>query len=417
MSAGLLATQNATAQSMVNSPYSRFGIGESEPLGGSIRNFSMGGSGVVSPNSFQINSLNPALLYFNNNVIFELNVNSQLKTLKEDSRSQRDGSANLGSIGLAVPVHKRWTAAFGLKPYSEVQYETNVIQPVTNDPGMETMVRYSGDGGLSEVYFGNGVKVWKDLTLGVSASYIFGTINNNYTSALQPAGTTQPNNNQQLRIRQETNYGDFAFKTGFAYRRKFGKYNLGAGGVYNLASDLNGKRRTVIERLNNSGFNSNLADSTSKNVKLPGSMQVGLSIDNGVNWAVSADLAIQNGANFQNFEGNNPFANSTRIALGGEIVPEPASSKYLRRVTYRAGLNYGQTPYLVNGEQLNEAAVTWGFTLPLGRSLITESAFLNLGFALGKRGTTDNMLVEENFIRAQVGISLNNKWFIQRKLD
>src|SRR5690606_7804628 len=105
--------------------------------------------------------------------IFELNVNSQLKTLKEDSRSQRDGSANLGSIGLAVPVHKRWTAAFGLKPYSEVQYETNVIQPVTNDPGMETMVRYSGDGGLSEVYFGNGVKVWKDLTLGVSASYIF----------------------------------------------------------------------------------------------------------------------------------------------------------------------------------------------------------------------------------------------------
>src|SRR5690606_15493645 len=114
VSAGLLATQNATAQSMVNSPYSRFGIGESEPLGGSIRNFSMGGSGVVSPNSFQINSLNPALLYFNNNVIFELNVNSQLKTLKEDSRSQRDGSANLGSIGLAVPVHKRWTAAFGL---------------------------------------------------------------------------------------------------------------------------------------------------------------------------------------------------------------------------------------------------------------------------------------------------------------
>src|SRR5690606_18111289 len=112
-----------------------------------------------------------------------------------------------------------------------------VIQPVTNDLARETQVKYSGDGGLSEVYFGNGVKVLKDVTVGVGASYIFGTINNNYTSALQPAGSTLPNTSQQLRIRQETNYGDFAFKAGLAYRKKFGKYNIGAGGVYNLASD------------------------------------------------------------------------------------------------------------------------------------------------------------------------------------
>ena len=106
-----------------------------------------------------------------------------------------------------------------------------------------------------------------------------------------------------------------------------------------------------------------------------------------------------------------------RIGLGGEYVPEPGSPKYFRRVAYRAGFTFGQTPYQITGKQLNETAVTWGFTFPLGRPNITESYFLNLGFALGKRGTTDNNLVQENFIRMQAGFSLNNKWFIKRKLD
>ena len=417
VSAGLLATNTASAQSQANSPYSRFGIGDLSTNNGSIRNFSMGGSGVVSPNSYQINELNPALLYFNNNVIFELNVNSQLKTLKEDTRSQRDGSANLGTIGLAIPVNKRWSAALGLKPYSTVQYETNSVQSVTNDPNRQALVKYSGQGGLSEVYFGHGVKVLKDLTIGATASYVFGTIDNMFTTALQQPNGSQPLTTQQLRIRQETNYHDFAFKTGLAYRRKMGKYNVGIGGVYNLATDLKAERRTYIERLNTSGLDQTKADSTNKKVTIPSGMQLGLSLDNGVNWSVNADVALQNWSEFKNFEGNAPFENTTRFGLGGEIVPEPASPKYLRRVTYRAGFSYGQTQYVVNNEQLKEAAVTWGFTLPLGRSLITESSFLNLGFALGKRGTTDNNLVQENFIRAQVGLSLNNKWFIQRKLD
>jgi long-subunit fatty acid transport protein len=238
-----------------------------------------------------------------------------------------------------------------------------------------------------------------------------------FTTALQQPNGSQPLTTQQLRIRQETNYHDFAFKTGLAYRRKMGKYNVGIGGVYNLATDLKAERRTYIERLNTSGLDQTKADSTNKKVTIPSGMQLGLSLDNGVNWSVNADVALQNWSEFKNFEGSAPFENTTRFGLGGEIVPEPASPKYLRRVTYRAGFSYGQTQYVVNNEQLKEAAVTWGFTLPLGRSLITESSFLNLGFALGKRGTTDNSLVQENFIQAQVGLSLNNKWFIQRKLD
>jgi long-subunit fatty acid transport protein len=275
-----------------------------------------------------------------------------------------------------------------------------------------------GEGGLSEVYFGHGVKVHKDLSIGATASYIFGTIDNSYTTALEQVNGTNTTSFQQLRIRQETTYNDFAFKAGLAYRRKMGKYNVGVGAVYNLTANMEADRRTSVERPTTSGIIQTQADSTlDQQVTVPSGFQLGFSLDNAVNWSINADVAMQNWSNFKNFEGQKPFENTTRVGLGGEFVPEPASPKYLRRVTYRAGFSYGQTQYVVNNEQLKEAAVTWGFSFPLGRSLMTESSFLNLGFAVGKRGTTNNNLVQENFIRGQLGISLNNKWFIQRKLD
>ena len=413
LAAGWLALAPATAQDLGNSPYSRLGIGEISTYNGSIRNFSMGGTGVASPNSAIINELNPALLYYNNNVIFEMSVASQLKTLKETGNSQRDGNTTLNTLSLSIPASKRWTAAVGLKPFSTVQYETNTTQSVENSPNTNALVSYSGDGGLSEVYFGHGVKIAKDLTLGATASYVFGTINTGFSSAIQNAS------GQQIQIRQETHYSDFTFKTGAAYRHSvFGKYSLGLGGVYYFPASLEAKQRTVLERLSSSTSTSNLqSDSTTGSVSLPSGFQAGLTFDNNSNWSISADISSHSWSDFKNYAGVSELKNAMRVGLGGEYVPEPASPRYLRRVAYRAGVTFGQTPYHLQNKQVNETAVTWGFSFPVGRSLITESYYLNLGFAYGKRGTTENKLVQENFIRVQAGLSLNNKWFIQRKLD
>jgi hypothetical protein len=413
LAAGWLTFAPATAQNLGNAPYSRLGIGEVSTHNGSIRNFSMGGTGVASPNSYQINELNPALLYYNNNVIFEMSIASQLKTLKEDSRSQRDGNTSLNTLSLSVPVSKKWTAAVGLKPFSTVQYETNITQPVEGDPNINALVRYSGEGSLSEVYFGHGVKVAKDLTVGASASYVFGTLDNIFTSAIQNGS------GQQIQVRKQTTYHDFTYKAGAAYRHKvFSKYNLGVGGVYYFPVDFSARQRTVLERFTSTAMSTNLqSDSTTGEAFLPGGFQAGLTFDNNTNWSISADLASQAWSEFKSYEGRNELKSTMRVGLGGEYVPEAASPRYIRRIAYRAGVTMGQTPYQLEGKQVKEAAVTWGFTFPVGRSLITESYYLNLGFALGKRGTTENNLIQENFIRVQAGLSLNNKWFIQRKLD
>jgi hypothetical protein len=412
LAGGLLASGFASAQGLGNSPYSRLGLGDLSN-GSNIRNFSMGGAGIASPNSYQLNYQNPALLYYNNNVIFELSAVSQLKTLKQDNRSQKDGSVTLNTLGFGVPLSKHWTAAIGLRPFSSVQYEVNTTQPFAGDPSKTALVKYTGDGSLSEVYFAHGVKVAKDLTLGASASYLFGTLEHNQTTGIE-GGTSSG----QLQVQNQTKYSDFTFRTGLAYRYKVGKYKVGLGGLYNFGTDLDAKRQTIVNRPVTGGvFSDTLNRFAENSVKLPGIFQVGLSLDNAANWSLALDVAGQQWANYRNFDGQQELQNAMRVSLGGEYVPEPASPKYLRRVTYRAGLSAGQTPYELNGKQLNDMAVTWGFTLPLGRALVTETYFLNLGFALGKRGTTESQLIQENYFQLQAGVSLSNKWFIRRQLD
>jgi hypothetical protein len=41
---------------------------------------------------------------------------------------------------------------------------------------------------------------------------------------------------------------------------------------------------------------------------------------------------------------------------------------------------------------------------------------VNLGFELGKRGTTDKSLIEEDFFNFRLSLSLNDKWFRRQKI-
>jgi len=55
--------------------------------------------------------------------------------------------------------------------------------------------------------------------------------------------------------------------------------------------------------------------------------------------------------------------------------------------------------------------MNFGLGLPVGNSSI------NLGFEFGKKGTTSNGLIEENYFNLSVGLSLSDIWFKKRKID
>ena len=61
----------------------------------------------------------------------------------------------------------------------------------------------------------------------------------------------------------------------------------------------------------------------------------------------------------------------------------------------------------VNEKDINNFGITFGLGLPLGNNLSN----LNLGFEVGKKGTTAADLIEESYFKVNLGLSLSDQWF------
>ncbi|OGX80958.1 hypothetical protein BEN48_07260 [Hymenobacter glacialis] len=417
----------AQAQGLGNSPYSRIALGEFKPNTGGVRQMGMGGVGLAAPNATNVNELNPALLYYTGRTTFEAGFNGQYKTVKNATSSNQSGSGNLGYLALSVPLSTRWGAAVGLKSLTAVDYETNAIQDVAGTPvPTRVFTQAKGEGGISEAYLGQGIRLAKGLTAGFTASYVFGVIDETSGSTVQIDNRSDSLVNAVNRT--HTRYSDFAFRTGVHYRYKVGKtLNLNVAGVYGFGHNLNGQKTVTQEQENRSGgliSTPNTVSDERGSTYVPALAQVGVSFDNDKNWSLNLDASQQQWSKFNSFgSAGTPLNNTMRVGLGGEITPDPGSvDHYFQRVTYRAGLNVAQLPYQPGGKMLYDRAVSWGFAFPLPTATPLEATTFSLGFTYGVRGNTDllnagSSNVQETYIRGQLGVTLNNRWFIKRRLQ
>ena len=425
-SAAAMAASGAQAQGLGNSPYSRIGLGEFNANTGGVRQMGMGGVGLAAPNAVNVNELNPALLYYTSRTTFEAGYIGQYKTVKNASASSRSGNGTLGYFALSVPLASRWGAAVGLRPLSAVDYESNILQDVTGEPGSRSLKQYKGTGGVSEAYFGQGVRLAKGFTVGFTASYLFGTVDETTGTTVQIVNSTDPL--VKSVARQHTRYSDFAFRAGAHYRQKLSKnLNLNVGGAYSFGHCLRGQQTNSQERENTNGSLISAATVVSDgrgSTYVPGLAQLGVSFDNDKNWSLNLDVAQQQWSKFSSFNTVGPaLSNTMRVGLGGEISPDPGSVEhYFQRVTYRAGVSMAQLPYQPGGKTLYDRSVSWGFAFPMPTASAVESTTLSLGFIYGQRGNTDVLSsgasnVQESYIRGQLGVTLNNRWFIKRRLQ
>jgi hypothetical protein len=270
--------------------------------------------------------------------------------------------------------------------------------------------------------------VLRDLNIGGSASYLFGTITQSIgTAIIAPTITTDQIvvDNEQLR------YSDFLFKASAHYRHQLTKkLNLNAAAVHTFEARLQANRQRTTEQQDANGAALSTAvqlSDDSGTLTVPALSQVGLSLDNGRNWSVNVDGAYQQWSKFRTFSivSNGGLSDTWRVAAGGELTPDPGSVEhYFQRVTYRAGLSVAQMPYAPLGNRLYDRAVHWGFAFPLPTATALESTVISLAFLYGVRGNTDFLYgsggvsnVQEKYVRVQVGATLSNRWFIKRRLQ
>jgi len=146
---------------------------------------------------------------------------------------------------------------------------------------------------------------------------------------------------------------------------------------------------------------------------LPAMAGFGFALKQDYRWQFQADYAMQMWENFNFLGEETDLRNSQRFTAGLQIQPKSGGRKdYLGNVQYRVGFRYYQTYLELKGNRLTEYGVTMGLGFPA-----LNLTRVNLGLELGRRGTTENNLIQEDYIRVMLGISINDRWFQRPKYD
>lgn len=401
-----------------NSPFTGFGIG-SLSNDGNIAQQINGSTGVSSSGGYYVNLINPALLVRNTSVTFDASYNLRFQQLKSNQSFQNFTTGNINSIALALPVHKKWTAAIGLKPYSNIDYLIENSNKVENSDFF-AYYTYQGEGGLNNLFFSNGIKLTKDLSVGLKFSYLFGNLTQESVSELISAGQ-----NSRIAYSRRNNINQITFSPAFAYRyaiekdRKF----LNIGLVYDLASNAKTRRFEGFEKRDvfSGGVLPTFID-TLVTIKgktfLPSRIKAGISYEYFNKFLISAEISTQNWSSYKSFDVSEPeLTNRVQMALGTEWTPDHRSNNFWQRSTYRFGINHTPSILKISGKNISETNISLGTSLAFsgGQGKLT---YVHLGATAGQRGSISNNNLQERFIEAKLGVSISDVlWFYRPKID
>lgn len=414
---GLLLAVEASGQA-ARTPFTSFGIGE--PYGNALINQQgMAGVGVSQPQFWFINNQNPALLVYNSiNTAFQAGLITERRSISGDTLSETSQGGNMNYLVTAFPIKPgKWTTSVGLMPYTAVNYRLQYNDNIAGSPE-EVRVLEEGDGGLTQLYWSNGVRLTKDIAVGLKASYIFSSIVNTYKNQL--INSTQPVN-YLAAIEEKSYVRDFMFGTGISFSKDSlfsrQRYRLSFGATYDFATELDATKTDRIFRTNAVGDTTNvtvLPSSGNGSYSIPSSITVGLSLSRGLRWSVGTEFSYQDWSTFKNINGlENRLQTSWRAAVGAEVIPDPFDTEnYLKRMTYRAGVSMEENPFLANNNPVRDIGINFGFTLPAGRYNSVD-----LAFKYGKRGDKSENILQETYFKIYFGITFNDQWFIKRRFD
>jgi hypothetical protein len=417
-----LAVYSLHAQDGTISPYSYFGIGDQRALG-TIENQMMGGVAMFS-DSIHINLKNPASysklgIQAGENfgiTTYAAGVSHKASRLKTYTEQQNSAVTNLDYLSIGFSVRKGWGVGFGVMPFSSIGY--NLVSESINGNGAAVTNQLVGEGGLNRVYFSTGYQLTNNLSLGISANFNFGTLKYRRVQSVADVqfGTLDQRNSR-------VNGMDFNYALNYTPHIN-DTYTFYSSLRVNTQANLTSKNTkevgsfSLVTGQNIEVLDVNLDAQNLRNtfLKIPTTTTLGVGFGKERNWFLGAEYSFQGLSSFSNVflnVENLEYKDASTIAFGGFFVPNHTSfDGYFKRITYRAGLRLDQTGMVINNKDIKNFGITFGIGLPL-----RNYSNLNLGFELGRRGTSASDLVEESYFKVNVGLSLNDLWFQKRKIN
>lgn len=409
-----MVTGVAIAQNNTNSPYTRYGYGDlSDQYFGNSK--AMGGIAFGLRDGAQINPLNPASYTAIDSLTFLFEGGVSLQNMNISSGDVKLNAKNSSFDYLAMQFRLRpWMAmSIGLLPYSSVGY---TVSDSHSEGGVDYTRSFTGDGGLHQLYAGLGVKVLKNLSIGVNASYFWGDID-------RTRMVFYPNTSSAYSYQQQmtTSISDYKLDFGVQYTQALNKkHSVTVGAVYSPKHKLNNDYTISTQA---STLTSQELDAT---FELPNSFGVGFTYNYDKRLTVGLDYSLQQWSKtdfgvetneqelLQNFNDTYTYCDRSKISVGAEYIPSLIGRSYFTHIKYRLGAYYTTPYYKIDGKKASrEYGVTAGFGLPVPRS---RSILSISGQFVRVKGLETNM-VNENIFRVSIGLTFNERWFFKRRVE
>lgn len=429
----------AYSQNGINSPYSRYGfglmsdraLGFNKGMGGVAQGFRNGlETNVANPASYSATDSLTALIDFG--LTFQ-NGNYKMENLQKNARN-----TSVDYFTFQFRAFKNLGMSFGILPYTNINYSfTSNSESLAGSDDITSSYSFTGSGGLHQVYFGAGWKVFNSpLSIGANISYLYGdyshvsTISYNQSSVYSMTRT------------YSADISTWKLDMGLQYTAKLSKKDdLTIGATYGLGHDVNNRAIRSTQTTSSSTVQGVTADTIHGAFALPHSIDAGFAFRHGMKWRLGGDFGLEKWSEckFPSQEGSDGIYLSQKgqlydrmkAGLGFDITPDYQSKKLLKRMTYKVGGYYSRSYACADPtgrvtDKPYEYGVSAGVTIPISNrniwfghtpklNIAVQWAHTNIPYL--NSTTLKKNILEENYLRFSIGLTFSERWFYKWKVQ
>ncbi len=353
------------------------------------RSAGMGGVGLTFAEPLTVNYLNPATIVDIPLATLSGNFFHEATDLKSATQDAHISDTNISGFQFVVPLKQgRFALAIGVTPYTGIEYSFSGRDTL----GVKRYTEFvSADGGVNTGFLSLAVRPVKNLYVGVSGLFYFGTLRNFWRIVFDSSQFL----NTQDEVSRDFTAGNLRF--GFLYKA-LPFWNI--GGVMTPGITLDANTTIILRRI------TEFTDFPDTKIDLPLSLGFGTSLEIARKLTVGVDYYTElwSRVNEDGFKNN-----SQRIALGMEFSGRGGPrSPYFSRMAFRAGFFYHDLGLVEpSGEKVTEIFGSVGVGMPIKWA----AARLDFSLEAGKRGSLATNTFRETVIRVAGSITVGERWF------
>lgn len=401
------------AQDNGGSPYSVFGMGLLPENTGPYT--AMGGVSAAMRDHRNINFLNPAsyTALDSNRFYFQLAITGEYAHISTHKESSNYRVAQNANLNMAMRLRRNLYFSFGFTEKSDIGYDLLYTYRISGSSNANFNQNIAGEGGLNDLYAGLGWK-YKNLSLGINFSYVFGKLEKQQTL------TAQIQDSYYIRTSENNRIHDFIFNPGIQYDFKLSpKSRLVLGTSMNFTQKLSAKKDFTSYKVSTSSGNSTMLDEENLHkgyIKYPFRISGGFNYLYKTKWQIAGDYTFQKMSDYEEFKVNQQLKDYNKATLGISWTPDELGRRWWQRNKYMLGGYFVNSEVQLKDTDINTYAITFGgqipFTAPRAGNLL-----LGIAFDMGIRGTEKNGLIQEKFVKLRVNIAFKEFWFMKSKIN